>query len=308
MPINVTCESCGQGYSLRDDFAGKKVRCKNCQSVLEIPFVDQHPTERRSYEGLSPAFDRDKFLVNQKRLSINERYYVNDDQNRPILLVDRPTHLLRSCGAILAAVLTFIVLSVMAGALGAAGESLGLPTAASGAAVVVGMCLAIFATLVVTVLLSPKRHITFYTYDDAESRSETLLEVFQDKKFAPITATYTVKTPDGQHLGLLSKNYLYNLFRKQWRILGPNGELIALAKEDSLILSLLRRLLGPLFGLLRANFILVLPDSDQVIGEFNRKFTLFDRYVLDMTSDREHRLDRRIALAIGVLLDTGERR
>ncbi|WP_279384179.1 hypothetical protein [Geotalea toluenoxydans] len=41
---------------------------------------------------------------------------------------------------------------------------------------------------------------------------------------------------------------------------------------------------------------------------FNRSFTILDRYVLDMTQDNGQRIDRRLALAMGVLLDTGERR
>jgi hypothetical protein len=45
-----------------------------------------------------------------------------------------------------------------------------------------------------------------------------------------------------------------------------------------------------------------------VIGEFNRKFTILDRYVLDMTSDSQHNVDRRIAIAMAVMLDTGELR
>ena len=40
----------------------------------------------------------------------------------------------------------------------------------------------------------------------------------------------------------------------------------------------------------------------------NRKFTVLDRYVLDLTADEERALDRRIALASGIMLDTGERR
>ena len=46
----------------------------------------------------------------------------------------------------------------------------------------------------------------------------------------------------------------------------------------------------------------------EVFGEFNRKFTLFDRYVLDLSADADRTFDRRIALAVGVMLDTGERR
>jgi hypothetical protein len=42
--------------------------------------------------------------------------------------------------------------------------------------------------------------------------------------------------------------------------------------------------------------------------QINRKFTLHDRYVLGLTPDRLRILERRIAVAVGVLLDTGERR
>jgi hypothetical protein len=53
------------------------------------------------------------------------------------------------------------------------------------------------------------------------------------------------------------------------------------------------------------------PQSDKTEktrGEFNRNFTLFDRYVLDLSRDRPRLIDRRLAIALGVLLDTGENR
>ena len=84
--------------------------------------------------------------------------------------------------------------------------------------------------------------------------------------------------------------------------------MLCVAKEDSFILSLLRRLIGPFFGLLRTNFVILAPDEGQVLGEFNRKFTILDRYSLNMSGDANRTLDRRIALALGVMLDTGERR
>ena len=73
------------------------------------------------------------------------------------------------------------------------------------------------------------------------------------------------------------------------------------------MLSLLRRVLGSLFGLLRTNFVLIRPDG-ALLGEFNRKFTILDRYVLDLTGDPERYLDRQVALALGIMLDTGEGR
>ena len=85
-------------------------------------------------------------------------------------------------------------------------------------------------------------------------------------------------------------------------------QIAVVAKEDSIILSLLRRVLGPMYGLLRTNFIFCGPDGRSVLGEFKRKMTILDRYVLDLKRDRHRKLDRRLALALGVMLDTGERR
>ena len=173
---------------------------------------------------------------------------------------------------------------------------------------IVFLIAAIALTFAVGIILSPKRHIDFYA---DESRTDLLLKVLQDKKFHVIVATYTVLTPAGELLGRMRKNYLYNIFRKKWDVFGAGGEKIAVAREDSLILSLLRRFLGPFFGFLRTNFVILTPGEngqERVRGEFNRKFTLFDRYVLDVSRDRPRTIDRRLAVALGVLLDTGEHR
>jgi len=178
-------------------------------------------------------------------------------------------------------------------------------TAFEGVLVALAVIGAIVALIAVGVGLSAKRHVTFYR---DESKQDKLLEVLQDRKWQPITATYTVRDRAGRTLALLWKNYLYNIIRKRWYVKAPDGTTLYVAKEDSIILSLLRRLLGPLFGLLRTNFIIVRDGSEDVVGEFNRKFTLLDRYVLDLKADRARALDRRVALALGVMLDTGERR
>jgi len=158
---------------------------------------------------------------------------------------------------------------------------------------------------IVTLALYQKRHITFYRDD---SKQERLLEVLQEQKVHLLNARYTVKDAAGGLLARFHKNYVFNIFRKRWYCQEPGGGLMLVAKEDSIILSLLRRLLGPLFGLLRTNFVILDAGSGDVVGEFNRKFTILDRYVLDMTSDPNRSVDRRVALALGVMLDTGERR
>ena len=135
-----------------------------------------------------------------------------------------------------------------------------------------------------------------------------MFDVLQDKKVQFPMRTYTVRDASGAPLASFKKNYLYNIFRKRWEMRAPNGSVMYVAKEDSIILSLLRRVLGPLFGLLRTNFLITRGESDLVVGEFKRKLTILDRYVLDLSADRRRDLDRRLGLALGVMLDTGERR
>ena len=45
-----------------------------------------------------------------------------------------------------------------------------------------------------------------------------------------------------------------------------------------------------------------------MVGEFNRKFTLLDRYVLNLSKDAERTLESESGGRDGVMLDTGERR
>jgi len=298
MSVRVTCQ-CGTPYELKDEFAGKLVKCPQCGRENRVPAGSAGvPVQVQA----DPVFDRDIFLLRQQMLRISEKYDVGDEKGNNIIYIERPAHLLRNLGALFAALAAAIVIFV---AFGAVSDQTPVGSAARGILLILGSLLSVVALVVVGVALSVKRHVTFYR--DASKR-DRLIEVLQDKKWQPITATYTVRDFRGKPLAKFAKNILYNLFRKRWYIHAPDGRVLFLAKEDSVILSLLRRLLGPMMGLLRTNFIILRPDSEDVIGEFKRKFTILDRYVLDMTGDPQRLMDRRVALALGVMLDTGERR
>jgi hypothetical protein len=143
--------------------------------------------------------------------------------------------------------------------------------------------------------------------------------VKQEQKFAFINFWYTLTDAEGMVLCRFRKNFLRGILRKWWFIHSPDGELLYSVKEDSIILSLLRRTIGgiaeeiPLLGLalaavLRTNFIFTRVGETKVLGEFNRRLTVLDRYALDLSDDEHREIDRRVAVAMGVLLDTGERR
>ena len=297
MPVSVTCE-CGTSYDLKDEFAGKLVKCPQCGRPARAP------SARTAVAEADPAFDRDIFLLRQQLLKISEKYDVGDEQGNKIIFVERPAHLLRNLLAVVAA---FAVLMVAISLLGSFADA---APVGSPLRMVIGLAavLLIFVGApVVGIALSVKRHVTFYR---DESKRERLLTIIQDKKFQPITMTYTVRDARGRPIARLGKNWLFNVIRKRWYVWapGPDRRLLFVAKEDSIILSLLRRFLGPLFGLLRTNFVFMPAGTDDVIGEFKRKFTILDRYVLDMSADPQQLMDRRIAIALGVMLDTGERR
>jgi uncharacterized protein YxjI len=301
MAISIQCQ-CGQSYNLKDELAGKTLRCPNCGATLAVNHEISRPSSsftphRQSTVG-DPAFNRDKFLLRQKLLSISERYDVWDENGNAILYIERPAHFFRNVGAvILGGIIGLIALAILgfiASLLPEALEEI--------ASIFIFLAWPAITFIAITVFYK-KRHVTIYR---DQSKQDPLLKVFQDKKFEILTATFTVRDAEGE-IAKFRKNYFYDIFRKHWHCYTPDGSLLCIAKEDSIILSLLRRFLGVFFGLLRINFIIVDPNH-QVLGEFNRKFTLLDRYVLDMSADRQQVLDRRIAVALGVMLDTGERR
>ncbi|HKC38081.1 MAG TPA: hypothetical protein VKC15_00920 [Gemmatimonadales bacterium] len=298
MSVRVTCQ-CGTSYELKDEFAGKLVKCPQCGRENRVPAGSAGvPVQVQA----DPLFDRDIFLLRQQMLKISEKYDVADEQGKNIVYIERPAHLLRNLGAAFAGMAAATVVMV---AFAAVSDQTPPGSTARGILLLLGAVLALVALIAVGVPLSAKRHVTFYRDG---SKRDRLIEVLQDKKWQPITATYTVRDFRGKPLARFAKNILYNAIRKRWYINGPDGRLQFIAKEDSVILSLLRRLLGPMMGLLRTNFIILRPDSEDVIGEFKRKFTILDRYVLDMSGDPQRLMDRRVALALGVMLDTGERR
>ncbi|MDQ3950203.1 MAG: hypothetical protein M3282_07640, partial [Gemmatimonadota bacterium] len=275
---------------------GKLVRCPKCQSVSRAERGAYSPTSQAD-----PVFDRDVFLLRQKHLAINEKYTVSDEAGTPIVYIERPAHLLRNVLALIVGLVAMVV--AVAVVIGGAVVALGKDAVAY--APLVGWPVGLLTLAVVGSAASKKRHITFYR---DEAKRERLLEILQDKKIQLIIATFTVRDARGQPIARLRKNYVYNIFRKRWEIRTMADQVAFVAREDSIILSLLRRVLGPMFGLLRTNYVLLGSDGRSVLGEFKRKMTILDRYALDLKRDRHRKLDRRLALALGVMLDTGERR
>lgn len=270
-------------------------------AVLDPP-DEPEPIEPSPEVFVDPIFDRDKFLLRQKALAIKEKYYVTDDNGHPIAYVERPALIVQQLVMLAAVAITFVGGSAfMAFISGFVGTTLG--QSFSGVFSVLGFLTVVGMTAFVFVMLVPKRHVTFYRDD---TKMEKVLEIKQLNKIEFPFANFSIFDSTGNLIGTLRKNVLFDYIRRRWQVKNAYGLQLCMAKEDSIILSLLRRTGIPIFLFLRTNFIFL--RGEQVIGEFNRKLTLLDRYVLDLTADRQRFFDRRLALALGVMLDTGERR
>src|SRR5207253_8329407 len=183
------------------------------------------------------------------------------EDGTPILYVERPTYPLRTLVAYIGGVIAGVMALAWLGDLASAAGPIAGPLIALLAIPTVA-----FVFVVVSMSLRPLRHVTVYR---DESRAEIVLRVLQDQRVAFLTRTYTVLASGGEPIAKLRKTYVHNIVRKRWYVEAPDGRRLAMAVEDSIVLSLLRRVLGPLFGFLRTNFVLVRGEHAEVFGEFN---------------------------------------
>ncbi|GAB4505242.1 MAG: hypothetical protein Fur0043_22370 [Anaerolineales bacterium] len=132
-----------------------------------------------------------------------------------------------------------------------------------------------------------------------ESKSQEVLQI-KARQIIDFSAAYDViDSASGQKAGALRRKGFKSMLRDEWEVLDVNDQVIGLLFEDSMGLALLRRLL--LGSLLPQNYDLTI--GGQKMADLRQRFNPF-RYELDVdfSMDPEHRLDRRVGLAVGILL------
>jgi uncharacterized protein YxjI len=115
---------------------------------------------------------------------------------------------------------------------------------------------------------------------------------------------------DGQSIGVLHHT-LKSIIRTTWSVQDANEQEIAIARERSQVGAVVRRLIDfvpDVGGLIPIPYNFDIVIGGDVAGRIDRKFKLRDQYVLDLSGDPERRLDRRVAVALAVGLDTLQNR
>ena len=149
--------------------------------------------------------------------------------------------------------------------------------------------------------LAVREDIRFYA--DDEERDE--LFRLKARSITEFRGRYDVLDPAGDRIGVLQKVFGASLFRSTWRLYDAGDREIGIARERSLPVALLRRAIDavPYGDMIPILFHFTITLDSREVGGLRRPIGLRDRYVLDLHGDPDRRLDRRVAVALGVALD-----
>jgi hypothetical protein len=155
--------------------------------------------------------------------------------------------------------------------------------------------------------LAIKEDIRFYA-DESETQ-----ELFRLKARSLLDiggSRYDVLEGD-ERIGYLAHKFRESLLRSTWHIGGPDEREVGIARERSLTGAIGRRVVDfvPYVGEfvpIPYNFEILV--DGELVGGLTRKFKVRDQYVLDLSGDRDRRVDRRVAVALAVGLDALQNR
>jgi hypothetical protein len=149
--------------------------------------------------------------------------------------------------------------------------------------------------------LSIREDIRFFA---DESETDELFRMKARQVF-DVRGRYDVTSPEGERIGTLEKVLGISFIRSTWRVYDANEQQVALAQEKSIHVALLRRLIDFVpygeFAPIVFQFTILMDGRE--VGELRRPVGVRDRYTLTLGGDPDRRLDRRVAVALGIALD-----
>jgi hypothetical protein len=149
--------------------------------------------------------------------------------------------------------------------------------------------------------LSIREDIRFFA---DESQTDELFRLKARQVF-DVRGRYDVTSPEGERIGTLEKVLGISFIRSTWRVYDANEQQLALAQEKSIHVALFRRLIDFVpygeFAPIVFQFTILMDGRE--VGELRRPLGVRDRYTLTLGGDPDRRLDRRVAVALGIALD-----
>ncbi|MFB6092812.1 MAG: LURP-one-related/scramblase family protein [Haloquadratum sp.] len=127
---------------------------------------------------------------------------------------------------------------------------------------------------------------------------EELFRVKADSMLDVAAAYDIVDARTGERVGAVKREAI-SVFKHEYTLLGPDGDVVASVREDNVALAVARRLLTTLIPF---SYEIVTPDG-QTVGEANEAFSLRDKYSIDLYGDD---VDPRLAVVGMVVIDAIE--
>lgn len=137
-----------------------------------------------------------------------------------------------------------------------------------------------------------------------EGKTQEVLTI-KARQIIDFSAAYDVlDSATGQKIGALRRKGLASMLRDEWEILDVNDNPVGKLFEDSMGLALLRRLLT---GLVPQNYDVTIGETR--VADYHQNFNPFTYHLnIDFSMDSANQLDRRIGIALGILLAVVEGR
>ena len=134
-------------------------------------------------------------------------------------------------------------------------------------------------------------------YSDESKAQEVLM--IKARQIVDFSAAYDVMdSATGQKVGVLRRKGWASMLRDEWEVLDANDNVMGKLVEDSMGLALLRRFLT---NLVPQNYDIIF--GTERVADLKQNFNLFTYELnIDFSMDINHRLDRRLGLAAGILL------
>ncbi len=156
--------------------------------------------------------------------------------------------------------------------------------------------------------LAIKEDIRFFA---DEAQTDELFRVKARSLLDMGGSRYDILVED-EPIGVIRHKFRESLYRSTWHIGAADEREVGIARESSTAIGILRRVVDfvPYVGEfvpIPYNFEIVI--DGEVVGNMNRRFArVRDQYILDLSGDRERRIDRRVGVALAVGLDALQNR
>lgn len=137
-----------------------------------------------------------------------------------------------------------------------------------------------------------------FRFDDAETGAERFRATADS--VLDVAAAYDVEdSRTGERIGSVKRNVV-SMFKHEYALLGPDGEVVGYVREDSAINALVRRFVTTL---LPFSYEITDPTRSETWGRVSGAFSLRDRYGVELATDE---LDPRLVVIATVVVDAIE--